>query len=113
MTTTTAPRGTTRRQCPECGVKMTRYQWSRLWWMSSFMSGRLVQPCADCGARLRLSSMTMISSVSAIGLAGVAVAYVLYPSNTLLMVALALLLVILFAMMATRVESMPAPAGRK
>jgi hypothetical protein len=81
--------------------------------MSSFMSGQLVQPCADCGAKLRLSSMTMISSASAIGLVGVAVAYFLYPSNVLLMAALGLLLVILFAMMATRVESVAASGERK
>ena len=30
------------RQCPECGVKLTRYEWSKLWWMSGLMSGRLV-----------------------------------------------------------------------
>ena len=54
-----------RRQCPECRVTLTRYEWSKLWWMSSMMSGRLVQPCPDCGARLRMSAMVLLSTTSA------------------------------------------------
>jgi hypothetical protein len=88
-------------------VTLTRYQWSKLWWMSSVMSGRLVEPCAECGSRLRLSSMTLVSSTAAIGLIGTAVAYVFTHSPVLLFSALALLLVILVAMAATRVEVMP------
>jgi hypothetical protein len=105
-------KGTTRRECPECGVKLTRYQWSRLWWMSSFMSGRLVQPCGDCGAKLRLSSMAMVSTTAAIGLISVAIGYVMAPSRTLLVAALALLLVILITSMATRVEAAPSTGRR-
>ena len=104
-----------KRECPNCHVTLTRYQWSKLWWMSSVMSGRHVQPCEECGARLRLSSMTLISSAASLGLIGVAVAYFFYQSamspwltNILLFVALALLLVILVAMMATRLEVLPA-----
>jgi hypothetical protein len=96
-----------KRECPECHVTLTRYQWSRLWWMSSLMSGRLVQPCAECGAKLRLSAMTLVSSAAAIGLIGAAVAYLFYPSTVLLLAAMALLLVILAAMATTRVEVMP------
>lgn len=96
------------RQCPECGVKLTRYEWSKLWWMSSGMSGKLVQPCTECGAKLRFSSMALVSSFSAAGLIATAVSYVFYPSSVLLFVALALLLVILVAMLATRIEAVPA-----
>jgi hypothetical protein len=92
------------RQCPECHVTLTRYQWSKLWWMSSIMSGRLVQPCAECGAKLRLSSMTLISSTAAILLIAAATMYLFTHSSILLFIALALLLVILVATMATRIE---------
>ena len=94
----------TKRECPNCRVTLTRYQWSKLWWMSSLMSGRLVQPCAECGAKLRLSSMTLVSSTAAIGLIAAAILYLMYQTSVLLFVALGLLLVILFATMATRVE---------
>jgi hypothetical protein len=96
-----------KRECPNCHVTLTRYQWSKLWWMSSVMSGRLVQPCDECGSRLRLSSMTLVSSAASIGLIGVAIAYLMYQNKILLFAALALLLVILVAMMATRVEILP------
>lgn len=95
------------RQCPECGVKLTRYEWSKLWWMSSGMSGRLVQPCHECGTKLRLSSMALVSAIASLGLIIVAVTYIFYPASVLLFIALGLLLVILVAMMATRVESIP------
>ena len=101
-----------RRQCPECRVTLTRYEWSRLWWMSSVMSGRLVQPCSECGARLRLSSMALLSTTSAIGLIGVAVLYVFNPVGPLLAIALVLLFLMLFAMMRTRIETAPStPRG--
>lgn len=97
----------TKRQCPECHVTLTRYQWSKLWWMSSIMSGRLVQPCTECGVKLRLSSMAVVSSTAALGLIGTAIAYAVHPISTLLFVALVLLLVILVASLATRVEAAP------
>lgn len=95
------------RQCPECNVTLTRYQWSKLWWMSSVMSGRLVQPCAECGAKLRLSSMTLVSSAASICLIGAAILYFFYPNSILLFVALAFLLIIFVATLATRVEILP------
>jgi len=104
----TSSPGKTSRQCPECGVRMTRYEWSKLWWMSGVMSGRLVQPCTECGARLRLSSMALVSSTAALGLIASAIVYVLYPGTIVLFVALGLLLVILIAMLATRIETLPA-----
>jgi hypothetical protein len=96
------------RQCPQCGVKLTKYEWSKLWWMSSGMSGRLVQPCQECGAKLKLSSMALISSLASLGLIITAISYLFYPASVLLFIALALLLVILVAMLATRIESVPA-----
>ena len=99
----------TRRQCPECGVKLTRPQWSKLWWMSGMMSGRLVQPCTECGAKLRMSSMALVSSLASAGLIGVAAIYIFYPTKPLLFAALTLLLVIFVAMLITRIESVPSP----
>ena len=72
------------------------------------MSGRLVQPCQECGTKLRLSSMALVSSIAALGLIIVAVTYIFYQSSILLFIALGFLLIILVAMMATRVESIPA-----
>jgi len=95
------------RQCPECGVKLTRYEWSKLWWMSAGMSGRLVQPCAECGAKLRLSSMALVSTICALGLIITAVTYIFYQSSVLLFIALAFLLILLIAMLATRIETIP------
>lgn len=95
------------RQCPDCGIKLTRYEWSRLWWMSGLMSGRLVQPCHECGARLRMSSMALVSSFAALGLIITSVLYGIYQQKVMLIIALALLLILLIAMMATRIESVP------
>jgi len=111
------------RECPQCGVKLTRYEWSKLWWMSGLMSGRLVQPCAECGTRLRMSSMALVSSAAAIGLIVTAVVFFFYQVSVLrnnaatswlsaenlvfVFIALALLLVILVAMLATRIEALP------
>jgi hypothetical protein len=101
-----------RRQCPECRVTLTRYEWSKLWWMSSMMSGRLVQPCPDCGARLRMSAMVLLSTTSAIGLIVTAAAYVYNPFMPLLAIALLLVGLILFSMMSTRLETVPStPRG--
>ena len=97
----------TKRQCPECGVKLTRPQWSKLWWMSGMMSGRLVQPCAECGAKLRMSSMALVSSLASAGLIVLAVLYIFYRNMNLLFIALTLLLVIFIAMLVTRIESVP------
>ena len=100
-----------RRQCPECRVSLTRYEWSRLWWMSSVMSGRLVQPCSECGARLRLSAMVLLSTTSALGLIGTAVIYIMNPVTPLLTIALVLTGLMLFSMMSTRLETAPARAA--
>ena len=98
---------TNRRQCPDCSVTLTRYEWSRLWWMSSWMSGRLVQPCTECGARLRLSSMALLSTISAVGLIGTSMMYLVYRETTLLYIALVLTLLMLVAMLSTRLEKVP------
>jgi len=98
---------TNRRQCPDCSVTLTRYEWSRLWWMSSMMSGRLVQPCTECGARLRLSSMALLSTISALGLTGTSIMYLVYRESTLLYIALVLTLLMLVAMLSTRLEKVP------
>jgi len=99
-----------RRQCPECRVTLTRYEWSKLWWMSSMMSGRLVHPCPDCGARLRMSAMVLLSTLSAIGLIVTAVTYIFNPVTPLLVIALVLLGLSLFSMMLTRLETAPTTA---
>jgi hypothetical protein len=96
-----------RRQCPDCSVTLTRYEWSRLWWMSSMMSGRLVQPCTECGARLRLSSMALLSTISALGLIGTSIMYLVYRESTLLYIALVLTLLMLVSMLSTRLEKVP------
>jgi hypothetical protein len=78
--------------------------------MSGIMSGRLVQPCAECGAKLRMSSMAVVSSLAALGLIVTAVVYVWADPawrDYLLLVALGLLLVILIAMLASRIEIVP------
>jgi hypothetical protein len=75
--------------------------------MSGMMSGRLVQPCAECGAKLRMSSMALVSSLASVGLIGVAGFYIFYPHRNLLFVALTLLLVIFVAMLVTRIETVP------
>ena len=102
------PLASNRRQCPNCQVTLTRYEWSRLWWMAAKMSGRLVQPCTECGARLRLSSMALLTSISAFGLIATSGIYVFYQDNYLLWIALVFLLLMLIAMMATRLEAVPA-----
>jgi hypothetical protein len=104
-------RTTNRRQCPDCGVKLTRYEWSRLWWMSGMMSGRLVQPCVECGAKLRMSSMAVVSTISALGIIGVAIMYVIYQTSYLLFIALILLFVLFVAMLITRIEVVPSPVA--
>jgi hypothetical protein len=75
--------------------------------MSGLMSGRLVQPCKECGARLRMSSMALVSSAASMGLIIVAILYIVYQEKVLLFIALPLLLLILIAMLATRIETIP------
>jgi len=101
------PQGRRTRECPQCGVKLTRYEWSKLWWMSGLMSGRLVQPCHECGARLRMSSMALVASFAALGLIVTSVLYGIYQQKLMLIIALGLLLILLIAMLATRIESVP------
>jgi len=101
------PQGRRTRECPQCGVKLTRYEWSKLWWMSGLMSGRLVQPCAECGTRLRMSSMSLVSGTASVGLLITAGLYPFYQESILLFIALALLLVILVSILATRIEVLP------
>ena len=102
---------TNRRQCPDCGVKLTRYEWSRLWWMSGMMSGRLVQPCHECGAKLRMSSMAVASVISSLGIIAVAIMYAIYRTPYFLLIALTLLLVLFIAMLVTRIEIVPSPTA--
>ena len=71
------------------------------------MSGRLVQPCTECGARLKLSSMALLTTLSAFGLITTAIIYVFYQDNYLLWIALVFLLLMLIAMLATRLEAVP------
>jgi hypothetical protein len=103
--------GAVKRECPKCGVRLTRYQWSRLWWMSSVLSGRLIQPCSECGTLLRLSAMTLVASTAAIGVVIVAISLFLNYSRLLLIIALLLTVVMLVGVMGTRVEKAPERRG--
>lgn len=107
----TAATSSIRKQCPNCRVTLTRFQWSKLWFMSSVMSGRLVQPCGECGTLLRMSSMTLLTSLGALGLILTAIG--LFRSYTPLMLVLALIftLIILAGVMGTRVEAVPGPSA--
>ena len=100
--------GTVRRECPECRVTLTRYEWSRLWWVSSGLSGRLVQPCRECGTVLRLSAMRLISLLGALGLTASSIALVSLSSSSFLVAALVCALVMLGGVMGTRVEKVTA-----
>lgn len=97
------------KQCPACRVTLTRYQWSKLWFMSSLLTGRLIQPCAECGTLLRLSSMTLLSSLGALGLLVSAVGLFTYRSPWLLILALVCTIVMLIGVMGTRIETAPPP----
>lgn len=100
------------RQCPNCNVTLTRYEWSKLWWMSSIMSGRLVQPCKECGALIRLSALTLLTGVGAVGLIVAAVLLFRYQSVWLLVLALGFAITILIGVMGTRLETVPPPASQ-
>ena len=95
----------TKRQCPECKVTLTRYEWSRLWWVSSGMSGRLVQPCSECGALLRLSGMRLLTGLGALGLLGSSIARFANESQALLVLALVFAIFIFVGVLSTRVEA--------
>ena len=98
---------TTRKQCPNCEVTLTRYQWSRLWFMSSLLSGRLIQPCGECGTLLRLSAMTILSSLGVLGLFASAAGLFMTYSPWMLIFALLFTLIILVGVLGTRVETAP------
>jgi hypothetical protein len=72
--------------------------------MSSVLSGRLVQPCAECSTLLRLSSMTLVTGVASIGLVVTSVALILTKYLMLLTTALACAVLLLVGVLATRVE---------
>ena len=95
----------TKKHCPECKVTLTRYEWSRLWWVSSGMSGRLVQPCSACGALLRLSAMRLLTGVGAVGLLASGVARFVSESEALLVLALVFSILTLAGVVSTRVET--------
>jgi hypothetical protein len=92
-------------QCPACNVTLTRYEWSRLWWLSPGMSGRLVQPCRECGALLRLSAMRVFTAMGALGLIATAVARIFSDSEAFLVLALVFATLIWVGMASTRVEA--------
>jgi hypothetical protein len=96
---------TTKRQCPNCKVTLSRPEWSKLWWMSSGLSGRLVAPCNECGTLLRLSSSTLVVVLSAIGLLTTSTALVVTHHRMLLIVALACAMFMLIGVLGTRVET--------
>jgi len=94
-----------KQRCPTCNVTLTRYDWSRLWWVSSGMSGRLVQPCSACGTLLRLSAMRLFTALGALGLIASSIARFIHESEVLLVIALVCAVLILVGMVATRVEA--------
>jgi len=100
---------TTKKQCPHCQVTLTRFQWSKLWWMSSGLSGRLVQPCSECGTLLRLSSSTLVVGIASVGLVATSVALVVTKRPILLIVALLCALVQLIGALGARVETVSEP----
>ena len=97
--------GTTKKQCPVCNVTLTRFERSRLWWVSSGMSGRLVHPCPACGSLLHLSSMRLLTTLGALGLIGTSIARIGNESLGLLLLALVFAVCILVGMVSTRVEA--------
>jgi hypothetical protein len=87
-------------------VTLTRYEWSRLWWVSSGLSGRLVQPCQECGALLKLSTMRLLTMVSALALILTSAAmFQVGSSQPLLVLALACAVTMLGGVLGTRVEA--------
>ena len=100
-----------RKHCPNCNVTLTltKLGSSRLWWMSSVLSGRLVQPCAECGTLLRLSSMTLVTGLSSIGFVVASVGLVVTRYPMLLIIALSCAVLLLIGLLFTRVERAPGP----
>ena len=94
-----------KKQCPECKVTLTRYEWSRLWWVASGMSGRLVQPCSECGTLLRLSAMRLLTALGAVGLLVSSIALSINRSEALLVLALVFSILIFVGVLSTRVEA--------
>jgi hypothetical protein len=78
--------------------------------MSSIMSGRLVQPCKECGALMRFSALTLLTGVGALGLIITAVLLFKWPSIWLRLIALAFAVIILVGVMGTRLEAVPSPS---
>ena len=93
-----------KRECPECNVTLTRFEKSRLWWLSASMSGRLVQPCSGCGRLLRLSAMHAFTAIGSLGLIALSIARVATDSNVVLALALVCAVMILVGLVSTRVE---------
>ena len=98
-----------RKHCPTCHVTLTKFGASRLWWMSSVLSGRLVQPCAECGTLLRLSSMTLLTGMATFGLVVTSVGLILTRYPMLLILALACAVLLLVGLLAIRVEKVADP----
>ena len=92
-------------RCPSCNVTLTRYEWSRLWFLASGMSGRLVQPCSACGTLLRLSAMRIFTGLGALGLIASSIVRVMTQSELPLFIALVCAVLILVGMIGTRVEA--------
>jgi hypothetical protein len=86
-------------------VTLTQYEWSRLWWLSAGMSGRLVHPCSECGALLRLSAMRFLTVIGALGLIGASVALFTDRSDHVLGLALMFAIVTFIGAISTRVET--------
>ncbi len=93
------------RTCPSCSVTLARHDWSKLWWMSWSFTGRLVQPCRECGALIRFSALTLLTGVGAIGLMLTAALFVKFQSVWLLVLALVSAVVILVGVLGTRLET--------
>lgn len=102
-----------KRQCPNCGVTLTRFQWSKLWWMSSVLTGRMVRPCSECGTLLRLSAMTLLSGIGAFGL--LVTSYMIWRGNSvwLEVAALGFTALMLIGVMGSHIEVYPTPAPTK
>jgi hypothetical protein len=69
------------------------------------MSGRLVQPCSECGALLRLSAMRIFTFVGALGLLATSLALSVNRSESLLIVALVFSVLVFVGVVTTRVET--------
>jgi hypothetical protein len=100
---------TLKKRCPNCKVTLTQFAWSRFWWMSSVLSGRLVQPCAECGTLLRVSSMMLLTAVASVGLVVASIGLIVTKISMLLILVLVCAVLVLVGLLATRVESASDP----